>query len=71
MHNLQTMTTKLSSEAEFNALSYVMKGLKWLLSGVSEIGIPKNHPAVFLQDSLGSIPWTDDMQVLRPMTFHN
>ena len=62
---LQPTTARSTAEAEFNALSQGIKKLKWIRQVLEEIGIPQKNLTTVLQDNLGAISWTQDVQGLR------
>lgn len=63
---LQSCTAQSTAEAEFNALSHAIREVKWLRLVLGELkAINDGYPTQVLQDNLGSISWTEDINGLR------
>lgn len=62
---LQSSTAQSTSEAEFNALAYFIKEVKWLRIVLMEIKSIDSRPIEINQDNLGTISWTEGVNGLR------
>lgn len=62
---LQTYTSLSSSEAEFFSLAHCVREIIWIGDVLHELGVPQMSPTTVLQDNLGTISWTEEMQGLR------
>lgn len=62
---LQSCTAQSTAEAEFNALSHAIREVKWLRMVLKELKVIDNEPTQVLQDNLGSISWTEEVNGLR------
>lgn len=62
---LQSSTALSTSEAEFNALAYAIKELKWIRIVLIELQVIDGAPTTIMQDNLGTISWTEGVNGLR------
>lgn len=62
---LQQATATSTAEAEFAALSTCAREVGWLRGVLAELHLQDDSPTTVLQDNLGTITWTQDVQGLR------
>ena len=62
---LQSCTAQSTAEAEFNALSNAIREVKWIRMVLKELNVIEDEPTQILQDNLGSISWTEEVNGLR------
>ena len=62
---IQSSTALSTSEAEFNALAYGIKELKWIRIVLLELQVIDGNPITVMQDNLGTISWTEGVNGLR------
>jgi len=62
---LQKSVALSTAEAEFSALSDCIREVVWLRRFFKEVHIQQSGPTQILQDNLGAISWTQEVQGLR------
>ena len=62
---LQTATALSTSEAEFFSLSQCTREVMWVRELLEELQVKQYYPTTVLQENLGNISWTEDLQGLE------
>lgn len=62
---MQTATAMSTAEAEFAALASTVREVVWIQDILHEVGFEQETKTAIMQDNLGAISWTEDVQGLR------